>query len=107
VTLKGSLISHRVIHRKDAKDAEACFFLLSVEGTESKKIQSCVEIKRTYNLSMCQSQSNAGLALTGDYCSEAAERFAFAGLSAAKAKSVISAYSVPLAKRAVNAQHIL
>jgi hypothetical protein len=82
-------------------------FLLSVEGTESKKIQSCVEIKRTYNLSMCQSQSNAGLALIGDYCSEAAERFAFAGLSAAKAKSVISAYSAPLAKRAVNAQHIL
>jgi hypothetical protein len=107
VTLKGSLISHRVIHRKDAKDAEACFFLLSVEGTESKKIQSCVEIKRTYNLSMCQSQSNAGLALTGDYCSEAAERFAFAGLSAAKANSVISAYFASLAKRAVNAQHIL
>jgi len=56
---------------------------------------------------MCQSQSNAGLALTGDYCSEAAERFAFAGLSAAKANSVISAYFASLAKRAVNAQHIL
>jgi hypothetical protein len=107
VTLTGSLLSHRVTHRKDAKDAEACFFLLSVGGTESKKIQSCVEIKRTYNLSMCQSQSNAGLALIGDYCSEAAERFAFAVLSTAKAKSVISAYSAPLAKRAVNAQHIL
>ncbi len=26
MTLKGSLISHSVTHRRDAKDAEACFF---------------------------------------------------------------------------------
>ena len=26
MTLKGSLISHSVTHRSDAKDAEACFF---------------------------------------------------------------------------------
>jgi hypothetical protein len=31
---------------------------------------------------MCQSQSNAWLAIIGDYCSEAAERFAFAVLLA-------------------------
>ena len=42
-----------------------------------------------------------------DYCSEAAERFAFASLSTAKAKLVIFAYFASLAKRAVNAQHIL
>jgi hypothetical protein len=56
---------------------------------------------------MYHSQSNAGLAKTGDYCSEAAECFAFAVLSTAKAKSFIFAFSAPLAKRAVNAQHIL
>jgi len=49
-------------------------------------------------------ESNARLPKTGNYCSEAAERFAFAALSTAKAKSFISAYSEPLAKRAVNAQ---
>ena len=83
------------------------FFLLSVERTESKKTQSHVEIKRLYNLPVCHSQSNAGLAKTGNYCREAAERFAFAVLSTAKAKSFIFAFSAPLAKRAVNAQHIL
>jgi hypothetical protein len=31
---------------------------------------------------MYHSQSNAGLTKTGDYCSEAAERFAFAGVPA-------------------------
>ena len=73
MALKGSLISHSVAHRKDAKDAEA-FFLLSVDPrgigcafhragrTESKKTQSCMEIKRLYNLSMYHNQSNARLA---------------------------------------------
>jgi hypothetical protein len=42
-----------------------------------------------------------------DYCSEAAERFAFVGLSTAKATLVIFAYFASLAKQAVNAQHIL
>ena len=36
--------------------------MLSVERTESKKTQSCMEIKRLYNLSMYHNQSNAKLA---------------------------------------------
>jgi len=61
--------------------------LLSVERTESKKTQFHVEIKSLYNLSMYHSQSNAGLAQA--------------------IISFISAFSAPLAKRAVNAQLIL
>ena len=33
-----------------------------------------------YNLAMYHSQSNTRLGKTGDYCSKAAERFAFAGV---------------------------
>ncbi len=80
------------------------FFLLSVERTESKKTQSRLEIKRLYNSFMYHSQSNARLAKTSDYCGEAAERFAFAVLSTAKAKSFIFAFSAPLAKRAVQSK---